>query len=237
MEKHAEEKWTKHRKTAIIVGVLFIIGTVAGILSLVFSGPVVDVPDYLDQVAAHSNRLILAALCVLTMSLSLALIPVVVYPVLRKHNETLALGYVIFRGALETFTCIATVISWLVLITFAQGLIGTGGVEALSIEATGAALKDASIWIGKIGVIVFILGALMFYTVLYRSQLVPRWISGWGLIAAMPFLAAGFLVMFGIIGHMSTVDSLLQLPLALQEMVLAVWLIVKGFNPEALPGR
>ena len=62
----------------------------------------------------------------------------------------------------------------------------------------------------------------------------PRWLSGWGLIAALPYLAAGFLVLFGITEPMSTIDSLLQAPLGIQEMVLALWLIVKGFNPTAV---
>ena len=82
--------------------------------------------------------------------------------------------------------------------------------------------------------IVFILGALMFYFLLYRSKLVPRWISVWGLVAAIPYAAAGVFGIFGTIDSTSTVGSVLQLPLAVQEMVLAVWLIVKGFNPQAI---
>ena len=81
--------------------------------------------------------------------------------------------------------------------------------------------------------IVFCLGALMFNYLLYRTRLVPRWLSGWGLIAAVPYLTTGLLAMLGIIPILSPIYTVPQLPSALQEMVLAVWLIVKGFNVSA----
>ena len=85
--------------------------------------------------------------------------------------------------------------------------------------------------------IVFCLGALMFYVVLYRSRLVPRWITVWGLAALVPYLAAEFLALFALLDPMSSTAILLYIPMAVQEMVLAVWLIVKGFNsPAVAPG-
>ena len=88
--------------------------------------------------------------------------------------------------------------------------------------------------IGPVQTIVFCLGALIFYYLLYQTKLIPRWLSGWGLIAIIPYLAAGLLVLFGFFGPLSTSEIVLEFPLALQEMVMAVWLIVKGFNPSAL---
>jgi len=73
--------------------------------------------------------------------------------------------------------------------------------------------------------IVFILGALMFYSVLYQSKLVPRWLSGWGLLAAIPYFVSGVFGLFSLPNPMSMV-----LPMALQEMVLAIWLVVRGFD-------
>ncbi len=70
----------------------------------------------------------------------------------------------------------------------------------------------------------------MFYGLLFRSKLLPRWLSGWGLIAAIPYLAAGVSATFRLVEPMSTVRVAAMLPLALQEIVLAVWLIAKGFN-------
>jgi hypothetical protein len=89
-------------------------------------------------------------------------------------------------------------------------------------------------WAGELAVISFTLGALMYYYVFYRSKLVPRWLSGWGLLAAAASLAAVLLSITGRIEPFSTVFILLQLPIGVQEMVLAVWLIVKGFNPSAV---
>ena len=108
-----------------------------------------------------------------------------------------------------------------------------GAADASTLQALGNALFDVN-EIGSVGTIVFCLGALMFYFVLYQSRLIPRWLSGWGLIAAIPYLAADLLAMFGVLDPMSTIQVVLELPLALQEMVLAVWLIVKGFNPSAI---
>lgn len=227
----------RNRRIAVIVGALYIVGTVSGILSVVLSGPLMNAPDYLGQIAAHPGRLILAALCVLTMGLSLAMVPVVIHPVLRKHDESLALGYVVARGALEPITYIGIVLSQLALISVAREVSAPGGTHAIATEAIGTVITETGSWIGEITTVVFILGAVMFYSVLYRSRLVPRWISGWGLIAAVPYLAAGILVMFGSIDQMSTADALMRIPLGLQEMVLAVWLIARGFNREALAAQ
>ena len=107
-----------NRTTATIVGVLFIIGTVAGVLSVVFTSPILNDPDYLIKVSANPNQIALGALFVLTMGFALAMVPVVIFPVLKKHNEVLALGYVVFRGGLETVTYLVSAISWLLLIPF-----------------------------------------------------------------------------------------------------------------------
>ena len=109
-----------YRSNAIIAGVLYIIGTVAGILSLVLSAPVRDAQDSLASVAANANQVIVATLFVLLMGLSLAMVSVVLYPILRKQNEVLALGYVVFRGALETVTYFVTAIGWLLLLALSQ---------------------------------------------------------------------------------------------------------------------
>lgn len=220
----------KDRKIAASVGALFIVGTVSGVLSVVFSSPVLGVPDYLGQVAAQPNSLILAALCVLAMGLSLAMVPVIIYPVLKRHNQTLALGYVVVRGALETTTYIAAAICWFMLIIFAQEIAGTSEMQTLAVQATGAAFKDAGDWIGVITAIMFSTGALMLYTVFFRSGLIPRWLSGWGFVAIILHLVAAFLALFGVVGTFSTPQMLLNLPIAVQEMVMAVWLIVRGFR-------
>ncbi|MCJ7701823.1 MAG: DUF4386 domain-containing protein [Anaerolineales bacterium] len=216
------------RKTAIIVGILFIIGTVAGVLSAVFTGPVLNDPDYLTKVAANENQIIIGALFVLIMAFVLAMVPVMLFPIFRKHNEALALGAVLFRGALEAVTYIAMVISWLLLIILSQAYTTAGAPDASYFQTFGNLLLEAGDWINQILAIVFSLGALMIYYLFYQSKLIPRWLSGWGFIGAILYLAVPLVGMFG-----PDVEILMG-PLALQEMVLALWLIIKGFNPSLI---
>ena len=220
------------RTTARIVGTLYIIGTVAGILSYVVTGPVRNAQDYLGSVPATETRLVVGALFVLMMGLALAMVPVMMFPILRRHNEALALGYVVFRGALEAGTYLATATSWLLVVPLSQIYVQAGVLDASNIQALGILLLEVH-EISFILTIVFCLGALIFYYLLYQTKLVPRWLSGWGLIAIVPYLASGLLAMFGAITALSPIYGILQVPMGLQEMVLAVWLIVKGFNSSA----
>jgi len=222
-----------YRKIAIIVGVLYIIGTVSGILSLVMINPIQNAQDQLVTVSTNENRVIMGALFVLCMGLALAMIPVVLLPVLKKYYEVLAVGYVVFRGALETFTYMAITISWLLLIPLSQAT-GQTGATGISNSQAWADLLLKTEAISAIATAVFCLGALMFYYALYQSNLVPRWLSGWGLVAILPYFAAGLFALFALLEPMSTIHMVMVLPLAVQEMALAVWLIVKGFNQPAI---
>ena len=216
-----------HRKTAFIVGILFIIGTVSGILSVLISGPILDDPDYLNLIAVNQNQIVLGAIFVLTMGLSLAMVPVVMFPLLKRHNLVLALGGVVFRGALEGIIYIGMVISWLLLIVLSQEY-ATAGAEVVHFQTLGRILQESDDLMNIVLQIVFSTGGLMFYYQLYQTRLVPRWLSGWGLLACFPYLAWGFLAIFGL------EVGILMVPLALLEMVLAVWLIAKGFDTEAI---
>ncbi len=222
-----------YRTNATIAGVLYIIGTAAGVLSLALSQPLRDARDPLVGAAANAGQVTIAALLVLLMGLALAMVPVVLYPVLKRHSGVLALGYVVFRGALETFTCFVTVIAWLLLVALGKLSIQAGDAAAPGFQAAGALLVRAGSSGATTG-IVFCLGALMFYAVLYRSRLVPRWITVWGLAAVVPYLAAEFLVVFDLLDPVSSTGALLFVPMAVQEMVLAVWLIVRGFNASGV---
>jgi len=213
-----------YRNTSISVGVLFIIGTVAGILSVVLTGPILNESNYLVEIFANENQIIIGAFLVLIMGFSLAMVPVLLFPIFKKYNEPLALGAVVFRGALEAATYIAIVICWLSLIVLSQEYVKAGTPAASHFQTLGILLQEAGEWFGYILSMVFSLGALMIYYLFYQSKLIPRWLSLWGLIGATLYLAQPLLAMFG-----SQFDVLFA-PLALQEMVLAVWLIVKGFN-------
>jgi hypothetical protein len=223
------------RKIAIAVGIFYILGTVAGVLSVVTTQPILSAPDFLSQIAANETPMLVGALLVLLMGLPLAMVPVLLYPILKRHDEILAMGYVVFRGALEMTCYLALTICWLFLILVSQeaATVGTAGLPAL--QGMGAVFMKGNDAIANVLVIVFSLDALMLYTMLYRSQLVPRWISIWGFIAIAMHLPTAFLLLFHVI-DMNTA-SLINMPIFFQEMVMAVWLIAKGFNPAALATR
>jgi len=156
------------------------------------------------------------------------------YPILRKYNPTLALGSVAARVVENVFVLIGT-LSLLVLLTVSQQSLAAGSAAPSSFQATGDALLAVRDWVhGFVALLAFGIGVLMYYYVFYRSRLVPRWLSGWGLVGAALMLVAtvytGFTQDFGF----TTVNTVLSIPIGLQEMVLAVWLIVKGFNPSAV---
>ena len=217
------------RTTATIVGVLYIVGTVAGFLSMVVTGGLLDAPDYLNVVAANASRTMLGAIRVLVMGLALAMVPAVMFPILKRQNEALAIGYVVFRGALETATSVGVATCLLLLVVVSRQHADAGAAVASQFSSLGTLLVKAQDPIMAVGEIVFSLGALMLYYVLYQARLVPRWISGWGIVAGIAYLTAGLIAVF------STNLVPLLLPMAVQEMVMAVWLIARGFSPSAIP--
>jgi hypothetical protein len=223
-----------YRKTAISVGVLFIAATVIGVLgNAIFLKPILDATDYLIKISANENQVIIGGLLVLLSAFACAGIAIWLYPILKKHHEALALGSVGFR-IVEGMLYILGVVGLLSLLALSQEYVKAGASNASVFQVSGTILLAIKEWAGQLGVIAFTMGALMYYYVFYQSKLVPRWLSGWGFLAAALSLATALLGIFGQIIPMSTVFILLQLPIAVQEMVLAVWLIVKGFNPSAV---
>lgn len=219
----AKEK-SRLNKVARTVGILFIIGTVAGISSAVLTTPILDGQNYLTNVVTSESQLILGTSFILIMAFALSMIPVVLFPIFKKYNEALALGAVIFRGALEAVTYIAIVISMLLLLTLGKDFANAGAQDVAYFQTLGSLLQEAVTWLSIHVSIVFSIGALMIYYLFYQSKLIPRWLSIWGFVGAVIYLAEPLLAMFG------SEMEILFAPLALQEMVLAIWLIVKGFK-------
>ena len=154
------------RKAAVWIGVLFIIGTVGMVLSGVVTNAVLSGPAYLAQVAAQPNQVAVGALLVLVAGLALALVPVVFWPIGKRYNETLAMGYVVLRGALESVIYIVAVLGWLLLIPLSKE--PDAGPLAGFVRSTETVIWD------QLVAIPFVVGAIMFYVLLYQSRLVPR---------------------------------------------------------------
>ena len=222
------------RKIAVIVGLLYILGTVMGVMSVIFTGPILDDPNYLIKASENQSQLVIAVLMVLTMCLALAMIPFVLFPVLKRVSETWAVGYLVFRGALETVFGTGTVISWLFLLVVSREYVAAGTPAGSAFEALGALLLKAGDPLSAVAGTVFCLGALMLYYMFYRSNLIPRWISVFGFIAIALHLVTIILVLFGLQSTLSMENTMMNLPILVQEMVMAVWLIAKGFNASAV---
>ncbi|GAH30840.1 unnamed protein product [marine sediment metagenome] len=160
-------------------------------------------------------------------------IAVMMFPILKQHNKNIALGYVGSR-IIECKIIVVSEIILLSLLTLSQEYVKAGAPDASYFQTLGTLLLAVGDWTHLLGInIVFGLGALILNYLLYKSKLVPRWISAWGFIGATLLLAAGLLGMFGL-SSWSTISIFLALPIASQEMFLAVWLIVKGFNSSAI---
>ena len=221
-----------YRKNAGIVGILFIAATVVPLLSFLFTGSLND-PDYLISISANGTQVTTGALFELIFAAACASIAIWLYPVLRKQNESLALGSVSFR-IIEGILYMVSVTCLLSLVTLSQQFIEAGTSDASSFQALGNLLLVARDWVGVLGSTAFVVGALMYYYLFFKSKLIPRWLSVWGLIGVPLWIVADLLRLFGLIESFSTNMILLDLPIAVNEMVLAVWLIVKKFNPSAI---
>jgi uncharacterized membrane protein len=224
----------EHRAAATTAGILYIVGTVAGILSkAVAYFPVHNADDPLAYAAKHSDAVATGALLVLVMGLSLAFIPVVLFPVLRRVNEVLATGYLIIRGAVETAVYVILAIAWLLLVPLSATMSAGAGTASRAGVRLGTLVIDSDGASAMLS-LVFLLGAALFYVLLYRSRIVPRWITLWG-FAGIPLYAAAYvLAMYGTIETNSSAQNLLCVPVFVQEMVLAVWMIARGFRPAAV---
>jgi hypothetical protein len=221
---------------ATTAGILYITGTVAGVLSMVVSAPVREAGDPLAAAAEHSGAVVTGALLVLVMGLSLAFVPVVLFPVLRRVNETLAIGYLVMRGAVETVCYVLLAIGWLLLVPLGEVMSAGPGTASPAGARLGSLVIDFEA-ANAILALVFCLGGAVFYLLLYRSRIVPRWIAVWGLVAVLFYVAAVLLAMYAVIGANSSGQVLMFMPMAVQEMVLAVWMIGRGFRPAAVSSR
>jgi uncharacterized protein DUF4386 len=193
--------------------------------------PVLSGTDYLTKVAANASQVAGGALFFLIAAFTSVGIAISLYPVLKTWNAGLALGSVVFR-TMEAAMYIAAVVSLLSLVTLSQRFAHAGAADLAAFQAMGDSLRSMREHATLAAVFAFSPGAFMYYYLFFQSRLIPRWLSGWGMAASVLMLAACLLALFS--DSYVTGYALLILPIAVQEMVLAVWLIVKGFNPSAI---
>jgi hypothetical protein len=220
---------SENRKLGLIVGILYIIGTVSGIMSVLFTGRINNLDEYFIQIISKKNLYVVGTLFVLCMGFSLAFIPIIIFPILKKQSKILAIGYVIFRGALETVIYIAIFVCMLLLLEI--------GKNINEFENIGFIVFKLRELCTLVLVYVFSIGALILYTGLYKSKLLPHWLSLWGIIAIILHFLTGVFQVFGLLTEESILSNIMNFPIFLQEMVMAILLIIKGFNSDFNKGN
>jgi len=202
-------------------------------LSSLFTGSM-NATNYLVDVSANAGQVGTGALLLFIGGAAAAGIAIALYPVLRKYNEGLALGAVGFR-TFEGVLRFVAVCCLLLLITLSQQFVKAGAPDSSYFQTLGVLVLAMYRWVGNVGsLLAFSIGSLLYYIIFYRTKLVPRWLSIWGLVASILAMLSTVLCMVGFITPFSTEQVLMAIPMLPQEMVLAVWLIVKGFNPSVI---
>jgi hypothetical protein len=224
---------------AVMAGALYVLGTVFGVLggviggevliSLISGTPLTGV-DMLGLVVANSSRLTGGAFFALMMGISLVGMTVFLYPVLRKDSEELALGMLLFRGAIEGTSYVLSTLAILTMVALGNEYVATGA-DSAALQSMGNVLYQFLDIGGAVGPIVFLIGATCLYISFYRTRLIPRWLTVWGLIGVVTSMAYALLHIF----HMDNgIGFYLQMVLAPQEIVMGLWLVFKGFSPAAI---
>ena len=228
-----------YRTNAVMTGLLYFLGTAFGIASTVVGGEVISSIvqskplsglNLLDLVAADSSKLLAGSFLILMMGISLVAMTAFLYPILRKDSKELAMGMLLFRGALEGTWYILTTLTILALIVLSKEYLAAGA-NSPALQSIGNAIYHFNDLLASVGTIMFLIGASCLYVSFYRTKLIPRWLSVWGLIGVLPYLAFALLHFFAMDNG---IGFYLQIILALQEMVMALWLIIKGFNQAAI---
>ena len=217
------------RTTAVATGTLFIVATVAALAAAAVE-PARTGTDYLTGVAAHPNRLAAAALLYLIAAGTSVGIAIALYPLLKQVNAGVALGSVVFRS-IEAVFYTGAVVNLLSILPLGQQLATAPADSRASIHAIADSLLSMRDRSTLAGVFAFCVGALMYYALFYRSRLVPRWLSGWGIAGALLMLTACLLALFS--DNPVTGYVVLILPILVQELVLAAWLLIKGGTVRA----
>jgi hypothetical protein len=221
------------RKTALIAGALFVITFLTSIpAALLLYTPVLDHTNYVLGAGADT-RVALGALLEILLIIANIGSAVVLFPVLKRQNEGLALGYVTARIIESTFIAIG-IVSVLAVVTLRQDIGGTGGAGSLvTVGRSLVAIHDWTFLLGP-GWVVGVGNGLILGYLMYRSGLVPRRMAILGLVGGPLIIASGTAVLFNVIQPGSAAQVIATIPEFVWELSLGIYLMVKGFKPSPI---
>lgn len=212
------------------VGWLFVLATVSGVLSVLVMSSTLGDEDLLSAVYSNQGSMVVGEMLVFVMLAAMIGTAVLLSPILGTHSETLALTYVLAR-TLEVVVIAIGLVAGLLLVPLSWEFAAADGGDVAGAPVLAESLKAATDWTGYLGAqMIFSISALVLNWAFLRNGLIPRWLALWGLIGVPLMFASGFLVMFESLNSNASTLNLLVVPLAVQEMAMAVWLIVKGFT-------
>jgi hypothetical protein len=222
------------RKAAAVVGVLFILGTVPALLSLPLAVNTVNAPDHLTTISINEGQMAIFTAVKFIMGMACAGIGLALYPILKKYNEGLAFGAAGFR-IIEGVVDVVGALLYVALLALSQEFVKAGAPASSYFQTADVVINAGIGWFRDAAMLLpFGIGALMYYIVFYQYRLVPRWLTVWGLAGITLTIISALLVMFRLLPPAATIAIALNIPILPQELVLAVWLIVKGVNPSAV---
>jgi len=222
------------RKTALITGALYLVTFITSIPALILYGPVLNNSGYILGHGADTRIYVGAFLEVLLMISGIGT-AVAIFPVVRRQNESVALGYVAAR-VVEAVIVGVGIVSLLAVVSLRRDFAGVSGTDTAALAIAGKTLVAIHKWTFLIGP-AFCAGiesGLMLGYLMYRSGLVPRPIAVLGLVGGTLAFIAATLELFAVFPQVSATSGILTLPEALFEATLGIWLIVKGFRPSPI---
>ena len=220
------------RRTAVIVGALFWISNLATVAGSVISGPIPDALNSLTSMYPHGTQVLVGTLIAHINDAAIVGYAVLLFPVLRRFSESLALGYVAFK-LLEAAMLVVSAAVLLSLIALSHSYITAGASGASYFQASAELTLAQQFWASRLAALAYLVATPILNFLLYRSRLVPRFISVWGFIALV-MLATGLAIGVGDPTRGFEPGQLLVIPIILWELFLATWLIVRGFDPSAV---
>lgn len=222
--------------SAKLIGILFLIALIPNIIANELLNPILTDHNYLALMYEKRFTVITANLLNSICGIAMILIPVVLFPTVKKELKPFAIGYIVFR-AIEGVLFFHIAQKTFGLIDLSRLYLAESGNNQIY-HALGQSTQIEIQWTTLLYLITYCCGAILFYSLLFKAKMIPKWISVWGL-AGVVLLATGpvlFLTEVGLFKNTSLLEGMIYFapPIILNEFLLSVWLIVKGFKTGKL---
>jgi hypothetical protein len=220
----------KHRISAIITGMLFLIAAVASILGLVSYESILNDPNYIINSTSNKTQIYWGAFFEIITAFAVIGTPIALFPILKEVNLSMAVATISFR-LLEATIIIIGIISLLTIISLNQEFTKEVNPNTFTYLIAGKSLLAIHNWTFLFGPNLALgPSTLMTSYLLYKSKLVPRMIAILGIIGGPLIFLSALFVIFGFYKQISVIGTITALPVFFYEMSLAYWLIFKGFK-------